>query len=62
MLEKSDSSLAIESSKNMLVDSFNSNYSVALKLIMDTLNKALEQRTNLIFAELVQNTRVSLFN
>ena len=59
MLRKCEASPAIVSSKNLLVDSFNSGFSVALRLIMDTLNRALEQRTNLIFAELVPSTRVS---
>jgi hypothetical protein len=50
--------LAVESPKNMLVDSFNNSYLVATTLIMNAINRALDKRTNLIFAELISNAKV----
>ncbi len=58
LLKKAATSLAVESPKNMLVDSFNNSYLVATNLIMNAINRALDKRTNLIFAELISNTRV----
>ena len=59
ILKKTGSSLAIESPKNQLVDSFNNSYFVAKNLIMNAINRSLDKRANLIFAELIPSTRVS---
>ena len=59
VLKKATSSLGLTSSpKNMLIDSFNNNFWVALNLILEVLNKALESRTQMIFAELASNIKV----
>lgn len=46
------------SSHLKLLDFLNNHFCVASKIILDFLNKALQERTNLIFAELIPNIKV----
>ena len=43
-----------------LIENFNNSYCVSLQAVMDVLSKALENRTNLIFAKLVENLKVCI--
>lgn len=41
-----------------LIDNFNNSYCVGLNIVLDFVNRALGERTNLIFADLVQKLKV----